>query len=661
MFDPSIYAGSINCEFNEASTGMIPSLRDTDNSHLDCRGLFSVENIIGFSIFVFSLAIYFKTLCPTVYWWDSGEFIANIAVLGIPHRPGFPVYVLLGKVFSWLPLESFAFRINLLSALFASLSLGIFFKIFIRTTNLFFPQKAKQESLVWLSSFLFVLILGFTYSFWIQAVRAEVYSLNILFFSLLLFLAIIYLQDRKSKHLFLFFFIFGLGLGNHHLSLLSTLPALLFLIFFASSAEVTVHPPSILRHPSIVINLKRLPIYFVFFLLGLSIYLYLPVRSLSHPLLAWGETKSVYSSAGSVFAFDTLRHLNFDFLSNSMAMLSRIFSLLSDQLTLPCFTLSMAGLFLLYRHDRRILAFLLLLLLCNLAVVLFMTTEFISTNPDLHGYLLFSVFAFAFSSGMTIFLIMDGIRHSSFAIRHIILLSFGLLSIYPLFKHYQESDLSSNRIAADYGKSVLSDLDSNSVLLADNVNLNFILRELHYAEGIRSDVTIIDRGLLSFDWYVKQKKSEQKVLFSDVPENWRSEKIFNRLLWKCMDLNRPVYMEFTERDSGLVNRLVPAGYVFRVSPIEIGLLPDKDLILQKRWDKRDPFDSQADIFQKDWDAQRVFALSFYRLGLFYEWKGMISLALDQFSKVREVDPWNEEIILKTNHLETLRMKSDSLS
>jgi hypothetical protein len=120
-------------------------------------------------------------------------------------------------------------------------------------------------------------------------------------------------------------------------------------------------------------------------------------------------------------------------------------------------------------------------------------------------------------------------------------------------------------------------------------------------------------------------------------------------------------MEFTERDSGLVNWLVPAGYVFRVSAAKIGSLADKDVILQKQWDNSGPFDPGSKIFQKDWDAQRVFALSFYRLGLFYEWKGMFSLALDQFYKVKEVDPDNEEIILKTKRLETLRMESDSLS
>jgi hypothetical protein len=628
---------------------------------LYCRGIFSTENLIAFSVIVFSLAIYIKTLCPTVYWWDSGEFIANISILGIPHRPGFPVYMLLGKVFSWLPLGSFAFRINLLSALFASLSLGVFFKIFVRLTNLLSPQKDGRESTVWLSSILFVLILGFTYSFWIQAVRAEVYSLNVLFFSLLLFLTVVYLQKRESKHLYLFFFVFGLGLGNHHLSLLSTLPALLFLIFFTSRMKVAESPSSVSFQSSLVDNLRRLPLYFAFSLLGLSIYLYLPVRSLSHPLLAWGETNSISSSAGSVFALDTLKHLNFDFLSNSLTTFSQIFGLLFDQLTLPCFALSLVGFFLLYRYSRKTLIFLLLLVLSNCAVVVFMTTDFIATNPDLHGYLLFSVFAFTFSGGLAIFFVMNGIRHSSFAVRHIVILSFGLFSIYPLFQHFSESDLSSNRIAATYGKSVISDLDSNAVLFADNVNLNFILRELQYGEGIRTDVTVIDRGLLSFDWYVEQNRAREKELFSDIPDGWRGEKVFTQVMRKCMDLNRPVYMEFTERDSTLVNRLIPAGYVFKVSPTRIDLTTDEAMYLQKKWDDRGPFDPGSEIFQKDWDAQRVFALSFYRLGLFYEWKGMLSLALDQFYKVRKVDPWNEQIIRKTKYLETILMKSDSLS
>jgi hypothetical protein len=639
--------------------GNVPKQTRDSGQEREQKGIFAFENIISVAVFIFFLAVYTKTLCPTVFWWDSGELIANIAVLGIPHRPSFPIYVLLGRFFSFFPFGTFAFKVNFLSSFFASLSLAIFFKIFVETLNLFFPEMAKRKQLVMFSAFFFILVFGFTYSFWIQAVRAEVYSLNIFFFSLLLLLSILYVKDGNLKYIYLFFFLFGLGLGNHHLSLLSSAPALFFLLSTSS----------VIRHSSSVMHLKRFPLYVLFFLSGLSIYLYLPVRSLSHPLLAWGEVKSLSSSANSIFALDTIKNLDFGFLSNISNKFSQIFLLFSDQLPFLCFAVSLVGVFLLFRHSRKILTFLLLLMVVNCAIVIFMTTEFITTNPDLHGYLIFSLFSLAFFYGVGVFILFNRIHHGSTslttspswfdfahhksAIRHFSFIIFGVISLFPLFKHYSESNLSHDRIAHNYGLSVVSDLDSNSVLFADNVNLSFILRELRYAERIREDVTIIDRGLLGFDWYVKQKRFEHKVIFSGIPGNLIGEPLFAALLKRCEDLSKPIYIEFTERDSSLVNYLIPKGYVFKVSKTQVGKLLDKDFLLQAEWDHHGPFDPQEEAFQRDWDAQRVYALSFFRLGLFYEWKGMTSYALDKFSQVRKIDPENEELILKIKHLETL--------
>jgi len=615
--------------------------------YLNQRGkegrLLTSENAICAFVFIFFLAVYTITLCPTVFWWDSGELIANIAVLGIPHRPGFPIYVLLGKLFSFLPFWSFALKVNFLSGLFASFSLAIFYKIFQRSVGLFFPDMAKKGELVLASGFSFLLILGFTYSFWIQAVRAEVYSLNVLFFALLLFSSILYLKKEKLKHLYLFFFILGLGLGNHHLSLLSTAPA--FVIFFLAFAKRSFF------------HLKKILLFALFLLLGLSVYLYLPIRSLSHLPLAWGEVKSISSSANSIFALETIRNLNLNFLSDITAKISHIFLLFSDQLTFLCFTISLLGLFLLFRRNRKILAFLLLLIMGNCAVVIFITTEFISTNPDMHGYLFSSLFALAFFYGIGVLFIFNGIRHSSSLIRILSLIIFGAISLLPMFKHYPEANLSNNRIAHDYGLSVISDIDSNSVLFVDNVNLNFILRELHYAERIRRDVTVIDRGLLGFNWYVEQKREEQKALFSGIQNNLIGEPLFGTLLKRCQDLDKPTYIEFTEKDSGLVNHLIPQGYVFEVSKARIDRLSEMDLISQKRWSADGPFNPEGETFHRDWDAQRVFALSFYRLGLFYQWKGMVSHALDRFAQVRKIDPENEELLLKMKNLEALKALS----
>ncbi len=636
---------------------LIRKIKDAANSWLKGRkgtGLLSSENIVCGLVFACFLAVYSMTLCPAVFWWDSGELIANIAVMGIPHRPGFPIYVLLGKFLAVLPLGSFAIKVNFLSALFASLSLAVMYQVFQCSARLFFPDESRAGRLIHLSCFFFLLVLGFTYSFWIQAVRAEVYSLNFLFFSLLLYLAVLHLVRREAKYLFLFFFLFGLGLGNHHLSLLSTLPALLVLAL--GSASQSLRP-------------NRAPFYVLFLLLGLSVYLYLPVRSFSHPVLTWGEVESLSSSVGSVVALDAVRNLNLGFLSHVTVKIEQIAALFSDQLTLPCFIVSLVGLFLLLKTSRRLLAFVMLLLGGNCAAVLLMTTKLIPTNPDLHGYLILSIFGLGLSYGMGILLILNRIRHSSSLLRNVLLAAFGVVSLFPLIRHYPEADLSGNQIAHNYGLSVISHLEPNSVLFADNVNLNFILRELQYAEGIRQDVTVIDRGLLGFGWYAEQKRKELAVLFAGIPGNVVGEPLFASLLGRCLNQGRPTYIEFTERDSGLVDHLVPGGYVFQASRIRVERLTEEDLAAQKRWDRQNPFrldpeskllEAENHVWATDWDAQRVFVLSFYRLGLFYEWKGMTSQALDRYAQVRIVDPLNEELLARIRRLEDVEALSEPM-
>jgi hypothetical protein len=599
----------------------------------------------SFLLFSFFLLVYAITLCPTVFWWDSGELIANIAVLGIPHRPGFPIYILLGKFFSFLPFFKIALKSNFLSALFSAFSLLISYFAFFEILNLFFPRVAQKKTQAIVSASAFLIVLGFTYSFWIQAVRAEVYSLSILFFALLLFLILRYLRTRHLKYICLFSFLLGLGLGNHHLSLLFTTPALLFLLLYSS-----IRDESAIHNLPLVKNLKRFPLYLFFLLLGLSVYLYLPIRSLSNPVLAWGDTQSISGSASSIFAVESLKNLNFDFLSNIRENIFSITYLFYDQLTLACFLISLLGMIFLARYGKRFLVFLFLLIGGNCASVIFMTTEFISTNPDLHGYLLSSLFALAFLYGLGVFFMIDGIRSRSSIIRHSSFVIFLLISFLPFCRHFEYADLSSNRIAHDYGYHTIHHLDSNSVLFVDNVNLGFILRELQHAEGTRKDVKIIERGLLSFDWYVDQKRRELKDLFSGIPDHLFCDALFYAILKKCLDQNTPTYVEFTEKDSSLVDYLIPSGYVFKLSKKPIDQIPEEILLSQKKWEKNEFLDLNEGNFQRDWDAQRVFALSLYRLGLFYEKRGMISYALEKFERVKKIDPHNEELVAKIEEL-----------
>ena len=82
-----------------------------------------IHRVFGVGIFVLTLGVYVKTLAPTVSFWDCGEFIATSYILGVPHPPGAPLYVLLGRVFTLFPIGEVAIRVNFMSALTSALAI----------------------------------------------------------------------------------------------------------------------------------------------------------------------------------------------------------------------------------------------------------------------------------------------------------------------------------------------------------------------------------------------------------------------------------------------------------------------------------------------------------------------------------------------------------
>ncbi len=127
---------------------------------------------------VFAFLIYLPTLAPDLTWQansgDGGELITAAVTLGIPHPPGYPTYVLLGKLVSFLPIEPVAYRFHLFSALSTALAVGLVTSIVQKHLAM-----TDSDSAAWLS-----VIPGLLFAFsplvWDQAIVAEVYSLNLL-------------------------------------------------------------------------------------------------------------------------------------------------------------------------------------------------------------------------------------------------------------------------------------------------------------------------------------------------------------------------------------------------------------------------------------------------------------------------------------------------
>jgi hypothetical protein len=128
------------------------------------------------ALFVLTFIVYLSTLSPTLGEADSFEFQVVSYTLGIAHPSGYPLYILLGKLFTFLPLGNVAYRVNLVSPLFASLAVVCLYLCLVHLT---------QHRAI---SLLAALTFAFSRTFWSQAVIAEVYTLNAFFVALVFYL-----------------------------------------------------------------------------------------------------------------------------------------------------------------------------------------------------------------------------------------------------------------------------------------------------------------------------------------------------------------------------------------------------------------------------------------------------------------------------------------
>ena len=190
------------------------------------------------SVFVFlaSFVAYLKTMAPTASFWDCGEFIACSYILGIPHPPGTPLFILIGRIFTLIPLYGeIAARVNFISVLTSALAVWLCYLLIIKLVD--YWQKA--EATLWMKVGKYVgavagsLFLAFSNTFWANAVEAEVYGASMFLMLLLLYLGLVWMDKRKTpkgtKLLILISYLGLLGLGIH-MTIFMVLPAIFLLI-----------------------------------------------------------------------------------------------------------------------------------------------------------------------------------------------------------------------------------------------------------------------------------------------------------------------------------------------------------------------------------------------------------------------------------------------
>src|ERR1700760_3519170 len=190
--------------------------------------------ITGWTVGLIACTVYILTMEPTGSFWDCGEFVSSCYKLQIPHPPGAPLFIMLGRLFIVLfgdnP-HTAARGVNFMSAIASGLSI-----LFLFWTIPHFARKLTTNTFTILSTGV-VGALAYTFcdSFWYSAVEGEVYATSA-FFTAMVFWAILkWEQNADKRHadrwIIFIFYMMGLSIGVHLLNLL-TIPAIVMVYYF---------------------------------------------------------------------------------------------------------------------------------------------------------------------------------------------------------------------------------------------------------------------------------------------------------------------------------------------------------------------------------------------------------------------------------------------
>ena len=469
-----------------------------------------LKYIFGLFAFILSFGVYIITLIPGVGFIDTGELATVCIKLGIAHPTGYPLFTLIGSLFAKLPFGEEIYRLNLMSAFIcaAAVSVFYFFMIFLFNdyvkVKIISEQKSKKQNLsafrtdnisVYFIALSSALILAFSLTFWNTANGIEVYSLHILFLIIVIWSFLkACLMSLKSDYIltgetYWIFFAFVLGLSfTNHLSTIFLAPGVIFMYFAINGFNS--------------LSFKRILFLVIPFLIGLSVYIYFPLRA-DNSVISWGypvDLTNIYRHISakqfSVWMFTSTETAGKQF--------NRFLSFYPKEFVYLPLLISIPGLISIFTKNRKLFYF---------TVILFVFNILYAINYDIYdieSYFLLAFFTTAIWSGFGLFFIINLIKSNKILISAFTL----LIPLLMLFSNYKEADESENYQVRDYTMNVLASAKQNSIIISSQ--WDFWLSSAWYFQfikGMRPDVSIIDKELLRRSWYLRHIKIHYPELY----------------------------------------------------------------------------------------------------------------------------------------------------
>jgi hypothetical protein len=478
------------------------------------------------------LALYVVTLAPTTAMWDASEYITAAYTLGIPHPPGNPLFVLLGRVASLVPVGGVAYRVNLLAAVCSALSAGIWFLVAERVL-------AQWIAVPWVrrvGAVLAAVLSATAFTVWNQSVVNEkVYTVSLAFFAVVSWLTVLWCDDpdgrRADRILVLIAYLIGLGYTNHPAGLL---------------VGPAVATAVIVRRPRTILRWRLIAGAFLALVLGLTPFAFEPIRAAHHPALNEGEPTGCTDRIGFACTFSdtTVRRLMANVnreqygkpnLADRQAPFTAQLGMwwlyfkwqwlrdpygsqhaLQSVLALVFLGLGVAGGVVHWRRDRASFWFFgPLVFTVTFALVYYMNFKYgASQAPELVGverevrdrdyfylwsYSSWSVWAALGLVGLWRLAAERVGRGARWAMTAPVL----ALGVLPLIGNWRAASRAGEWATREWARDVLNSVEPYGVLITGGDNDTFPLWYAQEVEGVRRDVTVAVTSLLNTDWYAR--------------------------------------------------------------------------------------------------------------------------------------------------------------
>ena len=485
-------------------------------------------------------ALYIITLAPTTAFWDTSEYIATAHILGIPHPPGNPLFVVLARAWEILltPLGlSVEMRINLFSTVMSALAHGFWFLVVHHILRHF----SEDRVFPLVGAFVAVWVSATAFTVWNQSnVNEKVYTVSLFTIALLSWLAVHWRENlgkgKDDNLLVLMVFILALSVGNHLMAFLAA-PALILFV--------------LLIHPQTLMKWRLYVAAVVATFLGLSIHLYLPLRAALVPII--NEASPTCESLGeALVSILTMGQAGCENLSDALSrkqyvkppVLPRLaplhlqfanylqyfdwqwarmlqgtqvlFSVARLPFTLLFTSLGLYGAIEHFKRDRASWWYVLSLFgTLSLALVFYLNFKYGFSIPgpmgnaashevrerDYFFIVSFSIWGLWAGVGIaTLWRTLSGGRPKGYRRAAPVL----LLAVIPMILNWSWADRAGDYSARDWAYNILMSVEPYGILFTNGDNDTFPLWYLQEVEGIRRDVTVIVTSYLNIGWQARQ-------------------------------------------------------------------------------------------------------------------------------------------------------------